>query len=135
MADSQQLEVLPDSQANSSSGNDAVQVLTKEDVQGIVGKAIEDHEKTDADSEGRMLAALDGAKVEILSTVGASGVNRSLELVTSDDVFRFVPEGVPEYVGTYFTPVLWGIAAGLVCFLIGYLWEAFMRLLGLAGRK
>lgn len=56
-------------------------------------------------------------------------------LTSAEDVLRHVPQDFPQYVSGYLTPFLWGMAAGFVAFLIGFTWDAFMRLLGLASRK
>lgn len=74
---------------------------------------------------------------QAVSEALAANVQESevVTLTSAEDALRYVPADFHSFVGTYLTPVLWGMAAGFVAFLIGYLWEAFMRLLGLAARK
>lgn len=59
----------------------------------------------------------------------------AVAMLSPDDALRYLPQGSAEYVAGYMTPFLWGIAAGFVAFLIGYVWDAFVRLLGLAKRR
>ena len=55
-----------------------------------------------------------------------------LVLLTTDESLAYLPTDAPTFAGTFFTPLLWGILAGFLCWIIGYLWESFQTLLGLA---
>lgn len=78
-----------------------------------------------ADSEGRITSA---------TTSGFQSMDSSNEiaLVSPETMFDYLPEGSAAYCASYLTPFLWGIAAGFVAYLLGFVWESFTRLLGLA---
>lgn len=86
-----------------------------------------------AEQVAPMIAESDAAVISSLT--GQVSEGRTVALIGTDDALAYLPPDAPAYVGSYLTPAVWGVAAGLVAFLIGYVWEAFARLLGLAGRK
>ena len=119
-------------QSTVSKEPDGEMAVTADEVRTIVGETV-----TDAlqGLEGRMTTSADGRKDEILTALGNTATPEELSKVTADATFSYVPDGTPQFVASYMTPFLWGMAAGFVAFLIGYLWEAFARLIGLSGRK
>lgn len=119
-------------QSTVSKEPDGEKAVTADEVRTIVGETV-----TDAlqGLEGRMTTSADGRKDEILTALGNTATPEELSKVTADATFSYVPDGTPQFVASYMTPFLWGMAAGFVAFLIGYLWEAFARLIGLSGRK
>lgn len=121
-----------DNQSTVSQEPDGEKAVTAAEVRTIVGETVGNALQG---LEGRMTTSADGRKDEILTALGNTATPEELSKVTADATFSYVPDGTPQFVASYMTPFLWGMAAGFVAFLIGYLWEAFARLIGLSGRK
>lgn len=116
----------------STQSSSSLQGLTADEVRAIVADEVG---RSLADSEGRLNASAEQRNQGLLDAFGSGNNDSVVTAITADRAFSFVPSGTPAFVAQYMTPFLWGMAAGFVAFLIGYLWEAFARLVGLAGRK
>lgn len=115
------------SDTGNTSGSDGAR-LAREATENVAQQLHELEERLGlklSESEGRITSA---------TTAGTSSVN-DIQLLTTEQVVAYVPTDAPQFVASYMTPVLWGIAAGIVAFLIGFVWDAFKRLLGLAAHK
>lgn len=96
-----------------------------------------------SDGDGRVIgtlsANLDQTEQRIVSNITdavlASTSGQQVGSLTMEQVLAYVPEGGPTFVGSFITPLLWGIGAGFVVWLIGHSWASLMALLGLAGDK
>lgn len=102
----------------------------------VVSETSANVEKQLHELEGRLNLKLTESEGRITSaaTAGSASIN-DVQLLTTEHVLSYVPTDAPQYVASYLTPALWGIAAGIVAFLIGFCWDAFKRLLGLAAHK
>lgn len=96
-----------------------------------------------SEGDGRVIGTL-GANLNDTETRIVSNVSDAVMASTSgtqvgslsmEQVLAYVPEGGPTFATSFLTPLLWGIGAGLVLFIIGNLWESFLALMGLAGDK
>lgn len=116
---------MADSHADTQAGNDA----------GLAGTVSADVTKQLHELETRLDATLGESEQRLTSAIETGSEIDGLERLTTEQVVQYVPNDAPQYVASYLTPALWGIAAGIVAWLIGYVWDAMRRLLGLAGRK
>ncbi len=81
---------------------------------------------------GTVDAALSATERRLSAVLSVQGNDEmDLKQTSAEALFEYLPEGAAEYASGYFTPFLWGIAAGFVAYLIGLAWESMVRFFGL----